>query len=147
MKVTSSGLVFRWAKFRNHTEGAWDKYRATRGTSTSKRGYKSAWIGTKNQYVHILVCTAFHGPKPGPGYEVNHKNGMTSDNRASNLEWVTPQENSRHRADVLRKVNPKRINYAHVKELLSQGRTGKSVADELGVSRAAISLIKNGKHK
>lgn len=147
MKITSSGLVFRWARFRNQTDGAWDKYRATRGTSTSRTGYKSAWVGGKNEYVHILVCSAFHGSRPSPKHEVNHKNGRTADNRPSNLEWVTPKENSRHRVNVLKKVTLRKINYELVKELLASGRTGKSVAEEMGVSRALVSLIKNGRHR
>lgn len=44
--------------------------------------------------VHILVCTAFHGEKPQPDYEVRHLNGDRLDNRAENLRWGTRSENS-----------------------------------------------------
>lgn len=51
--------------------------------------------------VHRIVATAFHGPAPSPSHEVNHKNGIKTDNRAANLEWVTRSENEKHSRDVL----------------------------------------------
>lgn len=51
-------------------------------------------------YLHIAVCLAWNGPRPD-GYECDHINGIVSDNRASNLQWVTPEENQK-RAVILR---------------------------------------------
>ena len=54
----------------------------------------------KDCYIHNLVATAFvEGWREG--LEVNHKNGVKTDNRADNLEWVTASENQRHACDVL----------------------------------------------
>jgi hypothetical protein len=44
---------------------------------------------------HRLVALAFIGPCPD-GQEVNHKNGIKTDNSVSNLEYVTPRENAKH---------------------------------------------------
>jgi hypothetical protein len=45
--------------------------------------------------VHILVATAFvHGCFEGA--LVNHKDGNKHNNRATNLEWATHQENMEH---------------------------------------------------
>jgi len=41
------------------------------------------------------VAAAFIGPRP-PGHEINHINGIKSDNRAENLEYVTPAGNMAH---------------------------------------------------
>src|SRR5260221_14355915 len=38
--------------------------------------------------VHILVCNAFHGPKPSPDHEVAHGDGDSMNNRSGNLRWA-----------------------------------------------------------
>lgn len=49
---------------------------------------------TKRQYVHRLVAQTFlDNPDPQKFTQVNHKNGIRTDNRLSNLEWVTPTQN------------------------------------------------------
>lgn len=49
--------------------------------------------------VHTAVAAAFLGPRP-EGHTINHKNGIKTDNRAINLEYVTQKENAAHAANL-----------------------------------------------
>lgn len=54
---------------------------------------------TYRKYVHVMVAEAFIEKPSVDGLEVNHKNGIKSDNCVGNLEWVTRKENINHAID------------------------------------------------
>lgn len=62
--------------------------------------YREVKLENKKHRVHRLVAKAFIVNKSNKPF-INHKNGITSDNKASNLEWCTQSENMRHAVDVL----------------------------------------------
>ena len=68
------------------------------------------YLGTRtkqgNLFSHKQVALAFC-PGWKEGLQVNHKDGNKQNNRATNLEWVTPSENTLHGYYVLgRQVKP-----------------------------------------
>ena len=87
--------------------------------SIHKRGYLKINLevdGKKySKSMHRLIALMFI-PNPENKAEVNHINGIHDDNRAVNLEWVTPEENIRHSVE----------NHLREKGMLRKAITGES---------------------
>lgn len=99
--------------------------------------------------IHTFVCSAFHGD--ADGREVNHKNGIKTDNRPCNLEWVSRRDNLLHAADHDLKPTGERSHLAKLTEakvyqiraLLAAGELSQpAIARKFSVTQATISRIK-----
>ena len=113
------------------------------------------WTGDKQILcrVHRLVAEAFI-PNPENKPEVNHINGVKTDNRAENLEWATPAENTRHAWRTGLSHTAQGVNDSQAKLTEEQviyvrnnpdGLTGKALAARFGVGAMTISRIQRGK--
>ena len=104
----------------------------------------------ERRIVHRAVAESFIGPCP-PGHQVNHINGIKYDNRAINLEWVTPTENIRHAMKHgLTKINGEQNANAkltdcsvwHIRKQYAAGEaTLQELADRFGVCRSVVGRV------
>lgn len=121
-------------------------------------GYKAISLKVGGVCKHILVhrevAIAFI-PNPNNLPQVNHKNGIKTDNRAENLEWVTCFENLSHgrKNGLLSSVGERNSMSKFDKDFVlkirkeySNGiKNQKELAKKYGVDRRWVNLVVNRK--
>ena len=113
-------------------------------------GYLKVSLSGTQATVHSLVLLAFVGPRP-EGAWINHRNGVKTDNRLTNLEYCTPKQNAEHAVHTgLQPMPPggDKLTPAEVlliNERLKQGEGTVALGKEFGVSRVMISNIRTGR--
>lgn len=116
--------------------------------------YATVLLGGRNYAVHRLVAQYFIGPRP-EGKQVNHKDSDKMNPCLTNLEYVTPQENSQHGYDHGKHVplagekNPAAkltdLQVGAIRSLYIPYKYGTvRLAKEFGVSQAAVWKIVKG---
>ena len=114
--------------------------------------------GQRTERVHVLVCRAFHGPRPSPLHEVAHNDGVRANVAASNLRWATRAENHadmvEHGNALLGEKHPlAKIPDAAVPLILAEYVKGsktngcKALAKKYGVTERPIQRIVEGKRR
>ena len=102
--------------------------------------------------VHRLVAITFHENQQGKP-QVNHINGIKTDNRAENLEWCTRSENQKHafknelQKSLVGVKNPmSKLNDLQVRQIMLLRRSGLSLASiskKYNISFQHVSRIVN----
>lgn len=130
----------------------------------SSKGYPTVGLwqpGRKSLpvLVHRAVAATFIGPCP-EGHAVNHINGIKTDNRATNLEYMTLGDNNRHaiaaglvdtekRREIARRMKrPTKLSEEQVREIRRRRAAGEPrlrIAEEYGVDRGTVSNITLGR--
>lgn len=73
----------------------------------NSKGYLRVCLSNENRKyirVHRLIAFAFI-PNPENKPQINHKNGIKTDNRIENLEWITCSDNHKHAFKIGLKTN------------------------------------------
>ena len=109
---------------------------------------------SKQGMVHRLVADAFIPREEGKNH-VNHKDGVKTNNHASNLEWCTPQENVKHAVETGLLKDVVGVNHyktkltedmvKEIRKRSSEGETYRALADEFGLVKSTIGFIVNRK--
>lgn len=108
-------------------------------------------VGDKKIYplVHKLVALAFLGEPPIEGMEVNHKKNPKTNNRVSNLEWVTTKQNHEHAAINGLTAKGERNGSAvltekqvlEIRALISKGVYHRTIAALYGIGKTTVTGI------
>lgn len=123
-------------------------------TNIGPNGYYHFLTGDRNNHTVHSVTARFYLGKCPPGYTVNHINGIKTDNRIENLEYVTRSDNQKHAFKMALQSQEgqknsrsklKDLDVIEIKKLLNLGYSHQHIATLFKVSRANISLIHSNK--
>lgn len=93
-------IIGRYPKYEIFEDGRIVRFNKVLKQRLNRFGYPVVFLYNnrkrRQEFVHRLLLESFV-PKPDPSYnQVNHINGVKSDNRLSNLEWSNNSKNQLH---------------------------------------------------
>lgn len=105
---------------------------------------------SNRRHVHVLVCTAFHGPRPSPQHVAAHWDGDKTNNVAANLRWATKAENQqdrvRHGTSEHGEKNPcAKLTKDQVRVIFHAREPTAKIAALFGVNQTTVRDIKRGR--
>lgn len=111
--------------------------------------YDSKRCYIKNKFVHRLVAEAFLN-KIDKRNQVNHINGIKSDNYFKNLEWVSQSGNRKHCLEFLNpklrnnKLSKPVVQYDMNNNYITEFPSAKEAQRQTGIQQANISQVCRG---
>jgi len=97
----SDGTVYAVEKLVKTKGGSYRSVPRKKLSTTLRKGYPRVALSRdgckKYVCVHTLVALSFIGKPTNANLQVNHIDSNPLNNCVSNLEWVTPQENTNHK--------------------------------------------------
>lgn len=104
--------------------------------------------GCRTFQVQVLVCIAFHGPRPD-GMQVCHNDGDPLNNRSSNLRWGTAKQNQAdrliHGTDLRgTQVGTAKYTPAIAAAIKAGEISSRAARERYGVSRSHFHRIRKG---
>jgi hypothetical protein len=154
------GELWRPTRYNEYFASSLGRIRGPQGTllklQNHNQGYKSVGVRGVTILVHILVCEAFHGPRPD-GMDVAHGDGVRTNNRSDNLRWATRVDNFRDKREhgtwpvgpgLVGEANGNsRLTLEQVREIRAVVQrprgTQKRLADHYGVRSTTIASVWN----
>lgn len=129
------------------------------GTRLIHTGYEQVWLRKDDHpalaQVHRLVWMTFGGPL-AVGVQINHKNGVKTDNHLENLEACSASFNVRHAITNGLRSPARGVSHGmarlsedsvrEIKRRLLLGDLQKSIASDFGVVPGTIQQIANGRN-
>ena len=112
-------------------------------------GYLTVYLRKNNKsvrhHVHRLVAQAFI---EGNDTDVNHINGVKTDNRADNLEWCSRSDNIKHATRILGIGKTRKIaQYDRRGNYIKTWANAYEAQEKLGINHGNINLCVNKRRK
>ena len=93
--ISDMGRIASYDKDTENYKIEVDTYNQKRKLSHNGDGYYSWTVNKVTYNIHRLVASYFYHTPITSGLMVHHKNGIKTDNRACNLEWVSYEEHGK----------------------------------------------------